>query len=131
MEPETGLDRYQPRAPSEMGQLDQISRAIGGLETSTRSLEKSFDKHCVDDDRRHEQNIAALRENSEQIAKLNELLTPLADTVKTMMPIVAGYQITRWKMAGAFGLVTLLVGGVGWVIEAAIGKLISLMFFKS
>jgi hypothetical protein len=29
-------------------------------------------------------------------------MKPLAKTVATMEPIVAGYVVTRWKIAGAF-----------------------------
>ena len=35
-------------------------------------------------------------------------MQPLAKTVATMEPIVAGYTITRWKLAGAFAVGTII-----------------------
>jgi hypothetical protein len=38
------------------GEIDPGSRALGDLEGTMRALKESFDKHCDDDDRRHQEN---------------------------------------------------------------------------
>lgn len=107
------------------GELDEISRVIGGLETATTSLKDTFSQHCKDDDRRHEENINALRENNRQIADLNRTLAPLAKTVEAMAPILANYQVSRWKRTGAIGLALTLVGFSGWLVQLVVTGLIS------
>jgi hypothetical protein len=42
------------------GELNEISRVIGGLEEGVRNLSRTFTQHCEDDDRRHVENLAAL-----------------------------------------------------------------------
>ena len=37
-----------------------------------------------------------------RVEKIEADMKPLAKTVATMEPIVAGYVVTRWKIAGAF-----------------------------
>lgn len=99
--------------------LDEISRAIGALEASTKGLQGSFDKHCLDDDRRHNENIAVQREANESIRKLTEVVTPLALAVDAMRPAVANYQASRFKLIGAAGVVMLLLGFVVWALQLA------------
>jgi hypothetical protein len=47
---------------------------------------------------------------------------------------VAGYVITRWKIAGAFALGTSLIAGLGWIVSLFAGKIVawilSLMTFS-
>lgn len=106
------------------GKLDEISRVIGGLETATKSLKETFTQHCRDDDRRHDENINALRENNRQIGELNRVLAPLARTVEAMAPILANYQVSRWKRAGAIGLALSIVGFIGWLVQLSISGVI-------
>lgn len=101
-------------------QLDQVSEAIGALRASMRAVGDSLDRHCDDDDRRHRENIEALRENNRAIAELSGVLTPLAKTVAGMQPIVASYQTSRLKLTGALGLALVLLGGVTWLAEQVI-----------
>jgi hypothetical protein len=93
--------------------LSEISRVIGGLEKAVGGLEKTMTQHCIDDDRRHEENITALR-------TMSAILTPLAQTVADMKPIVQSYQASRLKMIGALGLAATLLGLFGSLIQAAI-----------
>jgi hypothetical protein len=53
---------------------------------------------------------------------------PLAKTVATMEPIVAGYAVTRWKIAGAFALGTTLITTLGWIVSLFAGKIIAWIF---
>lgn len=55
-------------------------------------------------------------------------MKPLAKTVATMEPIVAGYAVTRWKIAGAFALGTTLITILGWVVSLFAGKIIAWVF---
>ncbi len=50
---------------------------------------------------------------------------PLAKTVATMEPIVAGYAVTRWKIAGAFALGTTIITVLGWVVSLFAGKIVA------
>ena len=47
------------------------------------------------------------------VAKIEADMKPLAMTVATMEPIVAGYAVTRWKIAGAFALGTNIITAFG------------------
>jgi hypothetical protein len=47
------------------GKLDEISRAIGSLETSVRELKRRIDENRELQGRRHADNSAALRELAE------------------------------------------------------------------
>jgi hypothetical protein len=100
--------------------LDETSRAIGDLEASVRSLGDSFDRHCNDDDRRHAENIKALRDNTDAVQALAARLAPIADSVSVMRPVVDGYQITKARLAAwaSAGFVVIVV--VGWIVEAAL-----------
>ena len=103
-----------------MPSLDEVSRSIGDLQASVRSVGISFDRHCVDDDRRHGENIEALRDNNRKIQELTEVLRPLAATVATMQPIVASYQTSRLKLTGAMGIVLMLLGFIAWLADQVI-----------
>jgi hypothetical protein len=110
------------------GKLDEISRVIGQQEANVAALTKTFDQHCTDDDRRHEENLTTLRAISSELKTLNEAVTPLARTVAVMKPIVDSYQITRWKMAGAFAVVSMIMWAIGSLILTLAGKAIAWAF---
>lgn len=99
------------------GKLDEISASIGELRANTKRLTELFDRHCDDDDRRHSENTATLGE-------IKEALQPLSSAVGIMQPIVAGYAVSQWKRAGAVGLAIALLTGLGWVLEALIGRMV-------
>ena len=52
-------------------------------------------------------------------------MKPLAMSVATMEPIVAGYAVTRWKIAGAFALGTSIIAAIGWVVLLFASKIIA------
>ena len=106
------------------GRLDEISVKIGEQGAGIRTLADTFKQHCIDDDRRHEENKAELRRLTEQLTKLNECLAPLVGRVAAMGVIVDGYQISRWKRAGALGFAWALLVGVGWLIATFAGELV-------
>ena len=52
-------------------------------------------------------------------------MKPLAKTVATMEPIVEGYAVTRWKIAGVLALGTTIVTVLGWIVSLFAGKIIA------
>lgn len=106
------------------GKLDEISRVIGQQEANLAGLNRTFDQHCADDDRRHQENIDALRSINGHVAKLNETLAPLVKSVAFMRPIVEGYQVSRWKAAGALSLASAILVGLGWVVTSIAGEFV-------
>jgi hypothetical protein len=54
-------------------------------------------------------------------------MKPLAKTVATMEPIVAGYVATRWKIAGAFALGIMIIAALGWVVSLFAGRIVAWM----
>jgi hypothetical protein len=57
-------------------------------------------------------------------AKIEADMKPLAKTVATMEPIVAGYVVTRWKIAGAFALGATIITVIGWIVSLFAGKIV-------
>ena len=99
------------------GKLDEISAEIGALKAITATLTRLFERHCDDDDRRHDENLKTLREINESVRALQ----PLAKTVALMEPIVRNYQISHLKLTGALGLAALILTTIGWLIEGLLG----------
>lgn len=104
------------------GKLDEISRVIGQQEQATRGLSESFDRHCDDDDRRHNENLRALKDIAGELRKLSDCVRPLASTVAIMKPVVDGYQVTRWKAIGAIAAVSVFFAVIGWAMSLIVGK---------
>ena len=107
-----------------MGKLDEISVAIGGLQSDTANLSETFQQHCRDDDRRHDENISTLRGIQDEMRKLHDVLKPVAERVATMSPIVDGFQISRLKIAGGLSVVVFILMGVGWLVASIAGEVI-------
>jgi hypothetical protein len=95
------------------GELNEISRVIGGLEEGVRNLSRTFTQHCEDDDRRHTENLDAMRALNENISKLNRRLTP--------------FEIAQWKKSGAWMLALAILGTVGGVVYLIAGEIIKLI----
>jgi hypothetical protein len=95
------------------GKLDEISRAIGSLETSVRELKRRIDENRKLQTRRHADNAAALR-------ALSEKLDQHAAAVAVIRPTVAALELSRSKLAtwASFGLAAVVI--LGWVLEAAV-----------
>ena len=95
------------------GKLDEISRAIGSLETNVRELRRRIDENRKLQTRRHAANAAALRE-------LSEKLDRHADTVAAIRPAVAVLEVSRSKLAtwASIGFAAVVV--LGWIVEGAV-----------
>jgi hypothetical protein len=108
--------------------LDEISRIIGNIEAEVRNLSSSLAdvRHSSAD--RHRENRERLESIDARVEKIEGDMKPLAKTVATMESIVAGYVVTRWKIAGAFTLGTTLITLVGWVVSMFAVKLIAWLF---
>jgi hypothetical protein len=103
----------QCRGDAMPGKLDQISHAIGSLETSVRELRHRFDENRELQGRRHADNSAALRE-------LAQKLDRHAAAVAMIQPTVAALELSRSKLVtfASIGLAAVVI--LGWVLEAAV-----------
>jgi len=95
------------------GKLDEISRAIGALETSVRDLKRRMDENLKLQASRHADNSTALRELA---AKLDQH----AAAVAMIRPTVASLELSRSKLAtwASIGLAAVMV--LGWLVEACV-----------
>ena len=95
------------------GKLDEISRAIGALETGVGNINSRMDAFEELQGRRHDDNSAALRELA---AKIDQH----AAAVAMIRPTVAALELSRSKLAtwASIGLAAVVI--LGWVVEAGI-----------
>src|ERR1051325_10948065 len=98
-----------------MGDLDEVSQSIGSLNASVESLDKQFEKHCRDDDRRHEENLSAMMDIRTEIQNLGRALAPVVEAVKEMKPAFDSDKLTKAKITGAL-VVLMVVGSVVWEV---------------
>jgi hypothetical protein len=82
--------------------LDDISRVIGNIEDELRALSASVAEVRHSAAGQHGENRQRLERIGARVEKIEADMKPLAKTVATMEPIVAGYAVARWKIAGAF-----------------------------
>jgi hypothetical protein len=113
------------------GKLDEISRAIGSIETSVRELGRRADEDRAVGDRRHRDNLKAI-ESVAEIAKQRDDKTTAAITglgrklddharaIATVQPAVAALELSRSKLAiwASIGFSVAVLAG--WVVEAAV-----------
>jgi hypothetical protein len=95
-----------------MTRIDEFSRVLGSIETSQKSLENKLDEHCDDDERRHQENITAIRD-------LTESVRPVVETVKRITPLVDAQQKTWLQIGGAVTTVSGLLAFVAYVMSLA------------
>jgi hypothetical protein len=100
--------------------LDAISFTLGRNTEGLTNLNRLFEQHYTDDDRRHAENVAALRANTDAVGKLAGMLQPIAESVAFMRPIVDGYVVTRGKLALLASIGFGIVVAIGWVLEAGL-----------
>lgn len=105
------------------GKLDEISRVIGGMEEALKSLGRSMDQDRETANERHRENTSNLELISGRVEDLERSVTPLAETVKSMKPIVESILVTRWKLAGALSLAGILMAGIGWLVVTFVDRL--------
>lgn len=98
--------------------FDEISRAIGSIETSVRELQRRADEDREIRDRWHAENSAA-------ITTLTRKLDQHAAAVEMMRPAVAALELSRSKLAAwaTIGFAGVVV--FGWVLEAVVKWAIS------
>lgn len=111
--------------------LDEISRIIGNIEAEVRNLSTSVADVRQTSADRHRENRERLKNISERVQKIESDMKPLAKTVACMEPIVAGYDITRWKIAGAFALGTGIITALGWIVSLFAGKIVTWLWSLS
>jgi hypothetical protein len=107
------------------GKLDEISRVIGNIEAEVRGLSASVTEIRHWTAEHHRDSRERLEKISARVEKIEADMKPLAQTVATMEPIVAGYIVTRWKIAGAFALGATIITTLGWVVSLFAGKIIA------
>ena len=95
------------------GKLDEISRAIGAIETSVRELRRRADEDRETRDRWHAESRAA-------IAAVTQKLDHHATAVDMMRPAVAALELSRSKLAAwaSIGFAGVVV--FGWIVEATV-----------
>jgi hypothetical protein len=95
------------------GRLDEISRAIGSIETSVRELQRRADEDRETCDRWHAESRAA-------IAALTRKLDQHAAAVEMMRPAVAALEVSRSKLAAwaSMGFAGIVV--FGWIVETTV-----------
>jgi hypothetical protein len=109
-------------ADRERNGFDKISFELGQNAKGLENLNRLFEQHCEDDDRRHGENVKLLTDNNDAIKGLAAALAPIA----------ANYKLTKRRMAlvGTVGLSLLI--GLSWALEAAmkwaIGWLLKVKF---
>lgn len=105
------------------GQLDQLSRVIGGLEASTDNLSKLLNQHCIDDDRRHDENIKALRSIEASLAELARKAVPI---LPASPPDGSGY--TKRIIFAAASAAALILSAIVFLITKSAEWLIAWAF---
>jgi hypothetical protein len=95
------------------GKLDEISRAIGAIETSVGELRRRADEDRETRDRWHVESRAA-------IAALTQKLDQHAAAVEMMRPAVAALELSRSKLAAWASLGFAGIAIFGWIVEATV-----------
>lgn len=95
------------------GKLDEISRAIGAIETSVRELRRR-----ADEDRETRERWFA--ESRAAIATLTQKLDQHAAAVEMLRPAVAALELSRSKLAAYASIGFAGVVVFGWIVEATV-----------
>lgn len=93
--------------------FDEISRAIGSIESSVRELQRRADEDRKTRDRWHAENSAA-------IAALTKKLDQHSAAVEMMQPAVAALELSRSKLAAWATIGFAGVAVFGWIVEATV-----------
>jgi hypothetical protein len=107
---------------SERDGFHKVSFEIGRNAEGLENLTKAFERHEVDDDRRHVENTTLLKANTDEIRELRVMLAPIA----------ANYRLTKRRLAlvTSLGLGVLVV--LTWALDAtvkwAVGWLLKVKF---
>lgn len=106
-----------------MTKLDELSRLIGGMEKQLENVNRRMQEDREAANLRHRENADTLQQIDGRVENLERSVAPLTETVAQMKPIVESVLVTRWKLAGALGLMGVLVTGVGWLVVLMVDKL--------
>jgi hypothetical protein len=95
--------------------IHEISFKLGEHAKGLENLNRLFEQHCEDDDRRHQENVDLLKANNGAIEKLSLALAPIA----------ANHKLTKRRLAlvGSVGLGVFVM--LSWAIEAALQWVVS------
>src|SRR5215813_9916025 len=100
---------------AEQKELHNLSYELGRNAKGLEDLTKLFEQHCIDDDRRHEENVALLKANNEAIAAQGKAFDKLAAQVGLTNP--AGNVFSRKQLAALAVVGTGAMVVVGWMVE--------------
>jgi len=100
------------------GKLDEISRAIGAIETAVQELQRRADEDRETRDRWHTESQAA-------VAALTKKLDQHAAAVELMRPAVAALELSRSKLATWASLGVAFFVVFGWIAEATIKQIVA------
>ena len=103
---------------AEKDSLHELSYELGRNSKGLEDLNKLFEQHCKDDDRRHEENVALLKATNEAIAAQSKALEKLMARVALMSP--GGSMLSRKQIAALALIGTGVMVVVGWIVEAAV-----------
>jgi hypothetical protein len=103
---------------AEKDSLHELSYELGRNSKGLEDLNKLFEQHCKDDDRRHEENVALLKATNEAIAAQSKALEKLMARVALTSP--GGSMLSRKQIAALALIGTGVMVVVGWIVEAAV-----------
>jgi ferric-dicitrate binding protein FerR (iron transport regulator) len=107
------------------GELDTFSRILGQQEATLAGLKDLFDRHCDDDDRRHNENINAQCRHGEELVRIRTAIEQLTKALAGQAKDIDGLRLTP-HMSGrrtaaigalAMGVVTLFVYFVETIVQ--------------
>lgn len=100
----------------------ELSFKLGRNTEGLENLNRLFEQHCEDDDRRHGENVELLKANNEAIDNLSRALAPIA----------ANYKMTKRRLALVASLGFSVLVGLSWAAEVlvkwAFGWLLKIKF---
>jgi hypothetical protein len=106
----------------EQKDLHELSYELGRNAKGLEDLNKLFEQHCRNDDRRHEENVALLRANNDAVAAQNKAFAEALDklTARVALTSPGGRLLSRKQLAvlAVVGTGTMVV--VGWIVEAGV-----------
>jgi len=99
-----------------------ISFKLGRNTEGLENLNRLFEQHCEDDDRRHGENVQLLTANNEAIEKLSKALAPL----------LANQALTKKRLAllvsGGIGILIMLSWAAETGVKWAVGWMLKIKF---
>ncbi len=87
----------------EQKDLHELSYELGRNAKGLEDLNKLFEQHCKDDDRRHEENVALLTANNDAIAAQNKAFAEALDKLTSRVALTSpdGRLLSRKQLAVA------------------------------